>query len=343
MAYNNRLNVSIQHELPGEFVASLNYFVNIGNQLYNRALNNIDPRILQSYSPDYLNNTSVNNPFYQYGSQQLLPGPRYNQQKVPLSSLLTKYPLYGALYMIGARGAEEQYQDLEFRLQKRWSKGYNFLFGYIYIREKSQINNFNDATLYNDALQWQDSNQPRHRITSAGTVELPFGNNKRFLSGLPRAADAVIGGWQLTGLMTFITGDYPRFGNLIVNSNPCQNVPSGYYFNPAAFSPLPANTYVLRSNPMQYDCIIGPKFFNLDATLQKSVHITERVQAQLKLNAYNATNKLNYADPDTNINDTGLFGRALYQGSPSGEFAGQTATYGNQAGRQLEIGVRLLF
>lgn len=341
-AYNNRLNVSVQHEFPGEFVATVSYFVNIGNHLYNRALNNIDPKILQSYSPDSLSK-GVSNPFYQYGSQQLLPGPWYNQKQVPLSSLLTKYPFYGPLYTIGVRGAEENYQNLEFRLQKRWSKGYNFLFGYVYIREKSQINNFNDLTLYSNTLQWQDSNQPRHRITSAGMVELPFGHNKPFLSTLPRAADVVVGGWQVTGLLTFISGDYPRFGNLIVNSNPCQNVPSGYYFNPAAFSPVPANTYVLRSNPMQYDCIVGPKFFNLDATLQKNIRITERVQAQLKLNAYNATNKLNYGDPNTSVYATGLFGRSLYQGSPTGEFGGQTATYGNQAGRQLEIGARLVF
>jgi hypothetical protein len=341
--YNNRLNVSLQHELPGQIVASLSYFLNIGNQLYNRALNNINPQILESYSPDYLNNTTVQNPYYQYGSQALMPGPWYSQQQIPLSYLLTKYPMYGALYLIGARGAEEQYQNIEFRVQKRWSQGYNFLFGYVYIHEKSQINTFNDATLYNDTLQWQDSNQPRHRITSTGTVELPLGHDKRFFSNVPNAVNTLIGGWQLTGLMTFVSGDYPRFGNLIVNSNPCQNVPSGYYFNPGAFSPLPANTYVLRSNPMQYNCIIGPRFFNLDATLQKNIHITERVQAQLKLNAYNATNKLNYGDPDTTVNDVGLFGRALYQGSPTGEFAGQTATYGNQAGRQLEIGARIVF
>jgi len=130
---------------------------------------------------------------------------------------------------------------------------------------------------------------------------------------------------------------------VIVNSNPCQNVPSGYYFNPAAFSPLPANTYVLRTNPRQYNCIVGPKFFDLDATLLKNVHITERVQAQFKLNAYNATNKLNLGDPNTTVTDVGLFGRAIYQGSPTGEFSGQQAVYGNQAGRQLEIGVRLLF
>ncbi len=342
-AYNNRLNVSAQRELPGQMVLSLTYFANLGNQQYNRALNNIDPKILQSYSPDYLNNTSVNNPFYLYGSQQLLPGPLYNQQQVPLGSLLSKYPLYGPLYEIGVRGALERYQDIEVRVQKRWSRGYNFLFGYIYIHEKSQINSFNDATLFNNTFQWQDSNQPHHRLTSAGTYELPFGHNKWLLSTVSAPLNTVISGWQVTGLLTYTGGDYPRFGTLIVNSNPCSGVPSGYYFNPTAFSPVPANTYVLRSNPEQYSCIKGPSFINLDATLQKNIHFTDRIQAQLKLNAYNATNKLNLGDPDTNIFDTGLFGRALYQGAPAGEFGGQTATYGNQAGRQLEIGARILF
>jgi hypothetical protein len=60
------------------------------------------------------------------------------------------------------------------------------------------------------------------------------------------------------------------------------------------------------------------------------------------MTAYNATNKLNRGDPDTNQSD-GNFGQALYQGSPAGEFAGQTAVYGNQAGRQMELGFRLSF
>ena len=253
-------------------------------------------------------------------ARQLLPGPLYNQQQVPLGSLLSKYPLYGPLYEIGVRGALERYQDIEVRVQKRWSKGYNFLFGYIYIHEKSQINSFNDATLYNNTFQWQDSNQPHHRLTSAGTYELPFGHNKWLLSTVSAPVNTIISGWQVTGLLSYTGGDYPRFGTLIVNSNPCSGVPSGYYFNPAAFSPVPANTYVLRSNPEQYSCIKGPSFINLDATLQKNIHLTDRIQAQLKLNAYNATNKLNLGDPDTNIFDTGLFGRAMYQGAPAGEF-----------------------
>jgi hypothetical protein len=66
------------------------------------------------------------------------------------------------------------------------------------------------------------------------------------------------------------------------------------------------------------------------------------VQAQLKMSAYNATNKLNLGDPNTDINSS-TFGQALYQGSPGGTFGAQTAVFGNQSGRQVELGFRLFF
>jgi len=100
-------------------------------------------------------------PFYHYGSQTLQPGSYYNQQQLPLGSLLTKYPFYGQLYEIGKRGASENYKDLELQVQKM-EQGIQFLFGYIYIKEKLQINTFNDLTLFSNKLQWQDSNQPHH-------------------------------------------------------------------------------------------------------------------------------------------------------------------------------------
>ena len=136
------------------------------------------------------------------------------------------YPLYGGLYQLGTLGAGERYQDLEVRIQKRFSQGYNFLLGYIYIREKYQ-QYFNDEEQFLDKMSWQASDQPHHRITAAGSYELPIGRGKPFLSAMPRVADAILGGWQVTGVLTFNSGDYPRFGNLIVVSNPCQNVPAG--------------------------------------------------------------------------------------------------------------------
>lgn len=339
-AYNHRLNLTVEHQFPGQFVATVTYFRNFGNQHYTRSLNNVDPNILTQYQ-DTLNQT-VPNPFYRYANTTLIPGPLYNQPTVTLGSLLKPFPLYNGIYQLGTLGASERYQDLEVRIQKRFSQGYNFLLGYIYIREKYQ-QYFNDLDTYRDTLSWQQSDQPRHRVTSAGSYELPFGRGRKFFSSAPRIADALIGGWQATGVMTFNTGNYPRFGNLTVVSDPCQNVPSGYYFNPSAFQPLPAGrAYTLRTNPLQYSCIVGPSFFNLDASVLKNFHITEKWQGQLKMTAYNVTNKLNLGQPEVSQSSP-YFGQALYQGAPAGQFGAQTATYGNQAGRQIELGFRILF
>ena len=152
--YNHRLNVTLEHQFPGQVVTSLTYFTNFGDQLYNRPLNNIDPRIEQQYQ-NTLNTTTVANPFYHYQNTTLIPGPLFNQQKVSLGSLLTPYPLYGPLYEIGRLGASERYQDVEVKVQKRFSQGYNFLLGYIYIREKTQ-QAFNDLNAYQDQLSWQN-------------------------------------------------------------------------------------------------------------------------------------------------------------------------------------------
>lgn len=336
--FNNRLNLTVEHQLPGQFVVSATFFTNFGNQQYNQALNNINPLLEQQYQGAL--NTSVANPFYHYLNSTIIPGYLYNQPTVPLSTLLVKYPLYGPLYQLGTLGASERYNMGELRVQKRFSHGYNFLFGYVYIREKVQQFD-NDLQTYNNQLVWQDSNQPHHRITIASSYELPVGKGRTFLSNAPRAVDALVGGWQVTGVVTYTSGDYPRFGSLVVTGNPCISNPTPqHWFNTSVFS-LPSG-YAIQTNPLQYSCLTGPSFFDLDASLIKNVHVTERVQAQLKLTAYNATNKLNRGDPDTNINDS-TFGQALYQGSPGGQFGAQTATNGSVFGRQVEIGLRLMF
>ena len=78
-----------------------------------------------------------------------------------------------------------------------YSKGFNLLFAYVYIREKLETNSFNDADLFTNTFRYQDSNQPRHRITTAGTWDLPFGKGRRYLGSASRAVDAAVGGWKL--------------------------------------------------------------------------------------------------------------------------------------------------
>jgi len=340
-ARNDRFNFNVQRQLPNQIVVSATYFLNIGNQQYTKNLNNINPQYQLQYQNSL--NQQVANPFYNYLTPALFPGPLRNQQQVSLGSLLVPYPQYGGLYELGVLGAGERYHSVEVKAQKAFSKGYNFLVSYVYIRERNQTNTFNDQDAYQNNLVYQDSNQPHHRFNIASTAELPFGKGHALLSTLPKAADAIVGGWKIAGLWTFTSGDYPRFGNLIVTGDPCVSNPSPqHWFNTAAFAPVPANTYVLRSNPLQYGCLVGPRFWNLDANLTKAFNITERIHAELKMAAYNATNRLNRGDPDTNVLSS-TFGQALYQGSPGGSFGAQGATFGNQSGRQVEIGLKITF
>jgi hypothetical protein len=340
-ARNDRFNINFQRQVPGQIVVSATYFLNIGNQQYTKNLNKIDPKLQQQYQNSL--NQKVDNPFYNYLTPTLFPGPLRNQPTVSLSSLLVPYPQYGGLYEVGVLGAAERYQSVELKAQKAFSKGYNFLVSYVYIREKTQTNTFNDLDAFQNNLVYQNSNQPRHRFNIASTWELPIGKGRPYLNSLPRAADAIVGGWKVAGLWTFISGDFLQFGNLIVNGSPCiSNPTSQHWFNTSAFSPLPANTYVLRTNPLQYDCLTGPHFWNLDANLTKAVRVTEKVQVELKMAAYNATNRLNRGDPNTNVLSS-TFGQALFQGSPGGNFGAQGATYGNQSGRQVELGAKIVF
>jgi len=343
-AYNDRFNFNLQRQLPDGIVASGTFFLNVGHQHYTEELNAMNPAI----NLEYANNAAyltqqVPNPFYHYLNTTVNNGPLYYQPTVELSQLLVQRPQYGPLYEIGVCCAGERYYNMQLKAQKAFSHGLNLLANYVYIYEKSQINSFNDMTYYNNTFQWQDSNQPRHRMNIVATYELPFGKGRPLMNNAPRVVDALVGGWKITPVLQYISGDFPQFGNLIVTGNPCVSNPTpDHWFNTSVFQPIPSGDYVLRSNPLQYGCLTGPSFWDLDASLAKDFHLTERFRAQLKMTAYNATNKLNRGDPDTNVYDS-TFGQALYQGSPGGTFGAQAATSAFNSGRQVELGFKILW
>ncbi len=337
---NDRFNVNFQRQLPGQIVASATWFMNIGNQHYTKALNDTNPQILEQQQQAVA--VKVANPFFGYLNSQLFPGPSRNQSTVTVSSLLRQFPQYGGLYEVGTLGASERYHSLELKAQKAFSKGTNFLFAYVYIREKLQ-EFFNAQDTYDNRLTYINSNQPRHRITSAGTYELPFGAGRPYLTSMPKALDAVVGGWKITGLATFMSGSFLRFGNLIVNGDPIIDNPTPQkWFNTAAFSPLPPNTYVIRKNPWQYEGLTGPSYFMLDGILAKNFKFGEKLNTEFKVKAYNALNRLTRGDPNLNINSS-QFGQALYQGTPAAQFGPQQMQLGNVSGRQVELEMRIYF
>lgn len=213
------------------------------------------------------------------------------------------------------------------RVNRRFANGYSVLMGYNYSRQQDQVF-YNDVSNFQRELTWQESDRPRHRVSAAGTWELPIGKGRSFLSQMPKVADMLIGGWDLTGLLTWRSGFYVRFGGLAVTGDPIVDNPTpDRWFNTAAFSRLP--NFTPRSNPWQYAGLTNPGLLNLDNSIVKRVPVTERVRFEMRMDVFNTLNNMTWANPNTDVQ--------------SSQFGKSNNQLGNQFGRRAQLGLRLEF
>jgi hypothetical protein len=238
------------------------------------------------------------------------------------------YPQYGNLTVIdGIEGGAMRYQSLQLRLNRRFANGASALFGYNYAREQDEVF-YNDIASYTREFTWQENDRPRHRVTFAGTWELPVGRGRKLLSEMPRALNYAIGGWDLSGIMTWRSGFFVRFGGLLVDGDPrVENPAPGRWFNTAAFKQLPA--FTPRSNPWQYEGLTNPGLFNLDMSFVKRMPVTEKYRVEMRMDVFNAANNMTWANPNTNVLSS-LFGVTNNQ-------------LANTFGRRTQLGLRLEF
>jgi hypothetical protein len=318
---NDRINVSVQRQLPNRILLDATYFLNIGrNQPYESYGSSKDWNLLDTqYSYTYKSqlDITVPNPFYNLPKDKF-PGQLRTQPTVSIATLLKPYPQYGRLTELIVPRVHERYQALQLKGQRAFANGFNLLAAYNYNRERRE-EFFNTDDRFVDRLTWQDGNLPRHRLTMAGIYEFPFGKSRRFLAHMHPVVDAVLGGWTTSGIYTYNSGDFLRFGPALVSGNPRIDNPSlDRMFDTSKFTRLPA--FTPRTNPLQYPGVTGPRFANLDMTLAKTQRITERFSFELRLEAYNVSNSFMAADPNLNV-DSSTFGRSTAQ---------KTGFYGRQ-------------
>jgi hypothetical protein len=332
LQHSDRINVGVQAELPGGIIADVTYFINFTNQMCDstfsgncyttKNVDQMDPRLSFQYGNAL--NQPVANPFYGLNMQ----GPLASQKQVSIASLMVPYPQYTGISEIdGVNGANMHYQSLQLRFQKRFSQGYSFLAGYNYHRAQDQVY-YDNVAQYLNHWTWSDSGLARHRLTVSGSWSLPFGKGRAYLNSAHFLVDALLGGWDVTGLGTYQSGTPIKFTNVQVTGNPGSNVPSGAYFNPASVQSLPA--YTQETNPWYYSGVNGPSFFNIDASIVKDFHLTERLKFSLRMDAFNALNNLNLAAPNLDPGNPSINGRS-------------TSLLNNTFGRQLQLGLRLSF
>jgi hypothetical protein len=227
----------------------------------------------------------------------------------------------------GIEGGAQRYHSLQLRLNKSFSRGYSLMLGYNFSRQQNE-SFFNDIDSFTKTFTWQENNRPRHRLTGAGTWEIPIGKGRQYLADIPRGLDLVIGGWDITGFLSWRSGFFTRFGGLVVSGDPILENPTPQkWFNTSVFAPLPP--YTARTNPWQYPGLTNPGYLSTEGSLVKRVPVVERYRVELRADIFNVLNNMTWADPNTNVYSS-LFGQSTNQ-------------LGNTFGRRVQLGLRVEF
>jgi hypothetical protein len=231
-------------------------------------------------------------------------------------------------------GLTSNYNSLQAALNKSFSKGMSFTASYTwskalgYTAGNGMILNPFDLRSNYGPLDYDRM----HNFSIAHVFELPWGRHGN------NVAQAILGGWQWNGVFTWATGT-----PLTITADPIAcacpgntvlaNLNSGVNFagtggasflNPAAFS-APRGSLGNSGR----GAFRGPDERVYNASLFKNFHVMDRFNLQLRGEAYNLFNSTQFAPPVTNINHPD-FGRSV-------------ATVNGAAGRQFNLGVRLLF
>jgi hypothetical protein len=323
---DDRINVSVQRQLPSHVLLDVTYYMQIGRNVpYTLNLNLADPNI--AYKNGNATTAKVANPFYNLLPANQMPGTLRTQPTVAVSALLTPYPQYGALNQWFTPGAGDHYNSLQISVRRAYSNGLTLMYGFNYNHELAQ-GYYNDIATFARDLTWIPAQTAKMRMTGAAIYELPLGKGRHFMNNANRIVDGVLGGWGVSALFTYNTGTPIRLGSALVSGDPALSHPtSSQWFDTSKVTVLPA--FTVRTNPIQYSDLVGPRYVNLDATLGKQFRIAERFRFELRMEAYNALNAFTPANPNTSIGNVN-FGRTI------GALAGTS-------GRQVQVSGRFNF
>jgi hypothetical protein len=157
-----------------------------------------------------------------------------------------------------------------------------------------------------------------HRFVASMVYEVPVGRGKRLMGSTGKAANLVLGGWQVNGIVTYQTG-FPfsvnasdpggvnqTFGNRAnVSSDPTQGFDKSIskWFNTSVFSQpsidIPGQSGFGNSGR---NLVEAPGISNFDLSAFKNIRLTERLRWQIRFEAFNAFNHAQFGYPDASVN-----------------------------------------
>jgi hypothetical protein len=326
----------IQRELPSQMLLEVAYVGSRGVRLVGPSENlNQVPTEYFGLGPAL--KQQVDNPFFGI----LTTGP-LSGRTVAREQLLRPYAQFTGVSRTNPAFGNSSYNALQIKLEKRLAHGIAALVAFTASKNLSDLNNPRNAFDRSVERAVSDIDVPQ-RLTIAGAWDLPFGRGRHWGSGVSRATDLLIGGWQLSTFCTYQGGFAQGFGfaggtfaagtspRVNVNGDPTEGISGPHnqrldrYFNTAVFS-RPAD-FTLGNLAARVHTVRSPGMDNVNLTMTKDFAIVERVKVQFRASAYNAFNHPVFSGPNTTVGNAS-FGRISSQANLS---------------RQIEFGLRLAF
>jgi hypothetical protein len=241
-------------------------------------------------------------------------------------------------------GVSAMYNALQAKIDRRFSTSLGITTSFTYQKGMAYFQGGDDDGFYGFYLNGQyhrnwaltDFNRTFSFVQSY-VYQLPFGKGKHFLNSNAPGLDKIVGGWQLEGILTLmsglpftvtysstylnlasggtntpiqvgpanilhginttVNGGSPWFDTTAFAAPPCQSA------TPSASCPTGAIDQVAGAaqqvGNVGRNSMIGPNFYNLNLALSKTTQLGERILMQLRLETVNTTNTPQFANPNS--------------------------------------------
>ncbi|HVY94877.1 MAG TPA: carboxypeptidase regulatory-like domain-containing protein, partial [Bryobacteraceae bacterium] len=205
-------------------------------------------------------------------------------------------------------------RGLELRANYTWSKNLDMNSGLTIAQSNNQPQMVMDPR--DPSRDWGPSAlNPPQQVTGSFRYQLPFGRNQMWLNSMNPVAEKFLGGWQVNGIVTLLSGFpftpvigsnrsgdgdirnpdrpnvNPSFSGPVVLGNPHQ------WFDPHAFSLPTIGTWGNEGRGV----FSGPGMATADLSLFKNISLTDRTSLQVRAEAFNALNHTNFGPPSPTV------------------------------------------